>query len=77
MGFYYSIQIRKKALESIAKGNTQSEVSRIFGINRITLYRWSLLKKETNDLKPKINYNIRKKKIDIEKLKEYSISKIH
>ena len=71
MGFYYSPQLRGKALESIANGNTQAEVSRIFGINRTTIYRWPLLKEKTNNLNPRINHNIKKKKIDIEKLKKY------
>jgi transposase len=71
MAFYYSLQLREKALESIANGNSQAEVSRIFGINRTTIYRWSLLKEKTNNLNPRINHNIKKKKMDIERLKEY------
>jgi hypothetical protein len=72
MGFYYSLQIRKKKLwNPLLKVIPSRRCRRVFDINRITLYRWSLLKKETNDLKPKINHNIKKKQIDIiKKLKE-------
>jgi transposase len=73
MGFYYSIQLREKALESIEKGNTQAEVSRIFGINRTAIYRWSLLRKKTNNINPRINHNIKASKLDKSKLKEYLI----
>jgi transposase len=71
MVFYYSLQIREKVLEAIAKGNTQKDVSKMFNINRTTIYRWSLLKEKTNNLNPRINHNIKASKLDKNKLKEY------
>ena len=68
---YYSIDLRRKVLNALSRGNTQLEVSKIFNIHRTTIYRWQKLEKEANNIAPRINHNIKKKKINIEKLIEY------
>ena len=69
---YYSIEIREKALKSLAEGNKQKDVAKIFGITRQTLSSWVKLKKQKNSLKPNIYYNKSKfKRIDDEEFIKY------
>ena len=69
---YYSIEIREKALKSLAEGNKQKDVAKIFGITRQTLSSWIKLKKQKNSLKPDIHYNkLKFKKIDDKEFIKY------
>jgi len=70
MGFYYSLELRQKALKALSKNHTQSEVARMFNIDRTTIYRWIKREKESS-LAPIINHNKKPHKLDREKLKEY------
>jgi len=37
---YYSLDLRRKVLEFVKEGHSQSEAARVFKINRSTIYRW-------------------------------------
>jgi transposase len=65
----YSLDLRKKALNYIAKGGTRSDASTIFGVTTRTLANW-LCREKQNDLAPKMNGS-RPSKINDEKLKKY------
>jgi transposase len=43
----YSVDYRKRAMELLAEGKSQTEVSELLGVNRKTLYEW---KKREGDL---------------------------
>ena len=68
---YYSIEIREKALKSLAEGNKQKDVARIFGITRQTLLKWVKLKERTNNLEPNVHYKSKFKRIDDEEFIKY------
>jgi transposase len=60
----YSIDLRERAVEYVQRGGLRTEASRIFGIDRKTLYKW--LKME--DLRPKGRSRFQKRKLDKEAL---------
>jgi len=61
---HYNVDLRRKAISAIEKGVAKTEVSRIFGINRQTLYNWLGRK----DLAPSLA-KTRLRKVDATKLK--------
>lgn len=65
----YSIDLRQRALDFIAKGGTRLEASKIFGVTIPTLANW-LSRQKQQDLAPKMNGS-KPSKIDSEKLKKY------
>ena len=72
---YYSIEIREQALKSLAEGNKQKDVAKIFGITRQTLSSWVKLKKQKNSLKPDVYYNkLKFKRINDEEFIKYMSS---
>ena len=73
MGFYYSLELRKKVLEALSKGYNQNEVSKIFNIGRTTIYRW-IKREKDNNLAPTINHNKRPHKLNRDELIEYIYS---
>ena len=38
---HYSVDLRRKVLEFVKESGSQTEASRVFNINRSTIYRWS------------------------------------
>lgn len=72
---YYSIEIREQALKSLAEGNKQKDVAKIFSITRQTLSSWVKLKKQKNSLKPDVHYNkLKFKRINDEEFIKYMSS---
>jgi len=65
----YSIDLRKRVLNYLKKGNTQEDASIIFGISPKTVTNWVKKNKE-NNLSPKIREN-KPRKIDNEQLIKY------
>jgi transposase len=65
----YSLDLRKKALEYMAKGGTYSKASEIFGVTSRTLANWKRKEKQ-HELSPKMNGS-RPSKIANEDLKNY------
>ena len=61
----YSLDLRKKVISFIENGNSITKAARIFGINRVTVYRWLD--------KPNLEHTRvvrRKRKIDIARLNQ-------
>ena len=72
---YYSIEIREQAIKSLAEGNKQKDVAKIFSITRQTLSSWVKLKKQKNSLKPDVHYNkLKFKRINDEEFIKYMSS---
>jgi transposase-like protein len=44
----YSTAYRKRAMELLEEGKSQTEVAEILGLNRRTLYEWKNEKKQEN-----------------------------
>jgi transposase len=66
----YSIDLRKKVIEYLARGHTQRETSAVFCINLSTVNKWSQQYEKTGNLEDK--KPIRKfKKLNPEKLRDY------
>ena len=65
----YSVDLRKRALNTIANGGSRLEASKIFGVTIPTLANW-LSRQKQQDLAPRMNGS-KPSKIDNEKLKKY------
>lgn len=66
----YSEDLRKKVIEYLAKGHSQREAHRVFGISLWAVNKWHQKYQKTGELKdnpPRRNF----KKLDPEKLKAY------
>lgn len=66
----YNIDLRKKVIEFLEKGNTQVTSAKLFNLNKSTVNRWYLQYKRTGDLLHK-KYPGSKPRIDKVKLVEY------
>ena len=66
----YSLDMRKRALELVKEGKTKTEVSRMLGVGRSSVLRWSKRASEGKlaAIYPKIRGGFR---VDDEKLKAY------
>ena len=68
----YSIEIREKALEYLARCNSVAEVAVAFGVSRHTIYAWQRLKLNTGSLAKKpVDCSKRRRKIDDKVLLTY------
>jgi len=69
----YSHDLRQKAIEAVDNGQSQSEVSRNFGISRNTLGAWLKRRKETGDYKALTGFQkgCNPKIKDLEKFREF------
>ena len=65
----YSLDLRKRVLKYLEKGNTQKEASVIFEVSPKTVTNWVKRNKE-NKLSPKVREN-KPRKIDNDQLIEY------
>lgn len=70
MVWAYSLDLRKKVLAFIKKGNKRQEASQLFEISQRTIERWIKQEKETGNLEP-IKRDFAYKKIDYEQLREH------
>lgn len=66
----YSIDLRKKVIEYLSKGNSQRQAQKVFGVSRSALKAWQKKYKQTGDLKDK-ELCRKFKKLDPEKLLSY------
>lgn len=66
----YSIDLRKKVIEYIKKGNCQKSASKIFGIHKNTINRWSVRYKTEGTIEPKIRLGL-KSKVNKKELEEF------
>jgi transposase len=66
----YSIDLRKKVIDYINKGNSQKEAGEIFAIHKNTINRWWLRYKSEGNLTPKKRLGL-KSKVDKSKLEEF------
>ena len=69
MGKGYSIDLRKKVIALIEKGNNKKETAKVFGIGFKTVYRWIELHNKGN-LGPK-KRTVFPMKVDLAKLEKY------
>jgi transposase len=51
-GMTYSVDLRKKVIAFLEKGNTRNKAAEVFGIGRDTIFRWLRKKKNTGTLDP-------------------------
>lgn len=65
----YSLDLRKKALEHLAKGKTEKECASTFGVTRRTLSNWKRRQREQT-LAPKARC-LSPSKIDSDRLRQY------
>ena len=65
----YSLDLRKKVIEYINKGNSQKKASSIFNIHKNTISRWCVRKRKEGILSPKIRLGF-KSQVDKIKLQE-------
>ena len=70
MGKPYSLDLRKRVIESLKEGRGATETALIFKISRDSVERWEKLEKE-NRLEALDNKKRKPKKLDGEKLKVY------
>lgn len=61
---HYSLDLRRKVISAVERGASQSEVARLFGISRKTIYNW----RQREDLAPSLSAH-RHRKTDVEQLK--------
>jgi len=67
----YSEDLRKKVMKYIKRQGSQSEASKVFGISRTTIYRWSCLERESGSLKRRVRTKHRARRFTDEALKAY------
>jgi transposase len=68
----YSIDLRERVLKYLEIDDNKKTASRLFGVDRSTIYRWIKHKKERGTLEPlkrkyvyrKIDYNLLKKHVE-------------
>lgn len=52
----YSLDLRKRVIDSINNGMNTTEAARVFNVARRTIYDWKNLQKQTGSLKAKTGY---------------------
>jgi Transposase and inactivated derivatives len=66
----YSIDLRKKVIEYLGRGNSQRQAQQVFGICLVTINQWHRQYQDTGSLGT--NYPCRRRrKLDLEKLISY------
>lgn len=68
----YSLDLRKKVIAHLKKGNSIRKTAKVFGIANATVSSWKKLNKE-NRLKPKTNSIRKPKKLNQSSLESYVI----
>jgi len=70
MSYGYSTDLRKKVLDYIDEGHSQSNASKTFKISRKTIYNWMQLRRTGNYALSR-EHKRKPRKIDHEKIKDY------
>lgn len=65
----YSLDLRKKAIEYVESGGSQTNAANIFGVSSRTIWNW-IQRKQQGKLEPK-KYETSPRKIDDEQLKQF------
>jgi transposase len=71
MSYGYSIDLRRRVLDYLSRGHTQTEASQIFGVSRKTIYNWVSLQEKTGDIAMQRTGQRRPTKFDDMQLREY------
>lgn len=66
----YSIDLRKKVIDYISKGNSQKSASKVFAIHKNTINRWWIRYKSEGVFAPKIRLGL-KSRVDKNELEEF------
>ena len=66
----YSLDLRQKVINFLKLGNSQTEASRVFGINRMTVNKWHLRYKNEGHYMPKVRLGA-KPSINLEAFTEW------
>ncbi len=71
MSYGYNRDLRKRVLDYLSRGHSQTEASQVFGIGRKTIYNWLSLQEKTGDIAMQRTGRRRPAKFDENQLKEY------
>lgn len=52
----YSVDLRKRIIDAIKNGMTQTDAEKIFNVSRKTIYSWLCIQEETGSLEPQTGF---------------------
>ena len=66
----YSLDLRKKVIEYVKKGNNQAQAAKIFNLHRNTINRWVQKYQKFGNLRPKKRHGL-KSKLNLQEIAQF------